>query len=1000
MESFLDGVDIFIGWMSTSLKQTTAAYCDIQTADSHETLVANDGSLLSIIRLSGVTSLVGREEFDKISNGLLNSLQAPMGRPGTSIQFQFTYDKTGVKNRINEILRHAKSTADRLELDLDDLFNEKLTFLSKYCSDESVNMVLWTKPNILTSDQLKKARKDQMKMVKEKNIPPFVNSQNILAAIPDMRETHDSLVKSVANDMQSLGLHAEVLEVHDALYEVRKTVDPLFTDYDWRPSLVGDKIFIKSRKKIRGDISDIMWPSLAKQLLPRDAENLNLRTARVGDQIYASMFIDLFPKEVQTFNQLFQRIKRSNIPWRMSFLIDSDGLDSVKLKSAVSAVLSFTSAQNRLLHDSINLLKYVELNTDDSVVKIRVSFATWAPDSNPKLLKSRAAQLSKAVQGWGSCDLSEVCGDPFAGALSSALAVSSESVATKTIAPLSAVVHMLPLFRPASPWLYGAMLFRSPDGKLWPYQPCSSEQTTWIDVIFARPGSGKSVLANAMNLGLCLSAGIERLPRIAIIDIGPSSSGLISLLQEALPKESQHLAAYYRLQMLPEYSINPFDTQLGCRYPTPQERSFLVNFLTLLATPVGSEKCYDGIADMAGMIVDELYKSSADGASPNRYSQDVDDLLDSILDEIDFIRDQQTTWWEVADALFVSGFVHEAMLAQRHAMPVLADAAAICRTTTVEDLYGKIVAPTGESLVEAFSRMISSAVREYPIISQITQFDIGDARVVSLDLDEVAKTGGDAADRQTAVMYMLARYALARHFYFTEDSVGAIPKSYRQYHRQRITEIREDQKRIVYDEFHRTSKVKAIRDQVIVDMREGRKWKVQIALVSQSLDDFDPVMIEFATSIFIMDSGPEQAIQKTAKIFGLSPTAINALRKYVHGPKEGGGTFLAQFSTKSGMNTQLLTNTLGPIELWAFSTTAEDVNLRNRLYKKIGPKISRRLLAAMYPSGSATRDIEQRMQQLKDDSGGLVDDDRQLGVIESVVDELTKLYQDDISRWT
>ncbi len=45
-----------------------------------------------------------------------------------------------------------------------------------------------------------------------------------------------------------------------------------------------------------------------------------------------------------------------------------------------------------------------------------------------------------------------------------------------------------------------------------------------------------------------------------------------------------------------------------------------------------------------------------------------------------------------------------------------------------------------------------------------------------------------------------------------------------------------------------------MRDQVILDMREGRKWNVQIALISQSLDDFDPVMVEFGTSIFIMDA--------------------------------------------------------------------------------------------------------------------------------------------------
>ena len=124
--------------------------------------------------------------------------------------------------------------------------------------------------------------------------------------------------------------------------------------------------------------------------------------------------------------------------------------------------------------------------------------------------------------------------------------------------------------------------------------------------MYARPGSGKSVLSNAMNLSLALQGGLERLPRIAIIDIGPSSSGLISLLQEALPRSKRHLVSYHRLRMTPDYAVNPFDTQLGCRFPTSLERSFLVNFLTLLATPLGADHPYDGIPDLAGMVVDEI----------------------------------------------------------------------------------------------------------------------------------------------------------------------------------------------------------------------------------------------------------------------------------------------------------------------------------------------------------------------------------------------------------
>ena len=86
---------------------------------------------------------------------------------------------------------------------------------------------------------------------------------------------------------------------------------------------------------------------------------------------------------------------------------------------------------------------------------------------------------------------------------------------------------------------------------------------------------------------------------------------------------------------------------------------------------------YDGVPDMAGLIVDELYKAFDDTANPHIFSAGVEELIDGLLEEIDFVADQQTSWWEVTDALFMAGYAHEASLAQRHAMPVLADIASL-----------------------------------------------------------------------------------------------------------------------------------------------------------------------------------------------------------------------------------------------------------------------------------------------------------------------------------
>lgn len=991
IDPFLDGIDAILAWFSTELKQTVESYCDLETADDTHTLVARDGSLLSVVRIFGVTRLIGQEEFDMIHGGLTQGLQATLKRPGHAVQVYFSYDRDTVKAEIEEILGPAKATSRRLKMDLDDLFAERVNYISRYCAHEELYFVLWTRPYSLSGEQLKRSSKDKLNFIRENKIPPFKGGQNLIAAVPDLRESHASFVRSIVTDLNALNVFCSLLEVHDSVYAIRNSCDQDFTSREWRPVLPGDIIPVHEAKRSSGELSGLMYPPLARQVFPRDAQVLDLRTVRVGDKIYTPIFIDLFPQDLKTFTSLFARTLPTRVPWRISFLIESGGLATLSFKSAMASILSFSSAQNGLIHDAVKLLRNIDVNTDDAVVKLQVSLATWAPEGNLRLLRTRTAELAKAVEGWGTTEVSEVSGDAFAGVASSLLGFTANSVATPSIAPLSDVVYMLPFTRPASAWAYGALLLRSPDGKPWAYQPGSAQQTTWIDLMYARPGSGKSVLSNAINLALCLSGGIMRLPRIAIVDIGPSSSGLISLLKEALPPDIRHYVAYHRLRMTPDFSINPFDTQLGCRRPSPQERGFLVNFVTLLATPLGAERPYDGVSDMAGLVVDEMFSALSDSGKPHPYTQGLEPMVDDILSEIGFVFDDKTTWWEVTDALFLAGFYHQAMLAQRYAMPLLADAAAICRTQVIEDLYGQVKAPTGEPLIQAFSRMISSAIREYPILSNITRFDIGDARIVSLDLDEVAKSGGDAAERQTAVMYMLARYSLARHYYLTEDALTDIPEAYREYHRQRISEIREDSKRIVYDEFHRTSKARAVRDQVILDMREGRKWNVQIALISQSLEDFDPVMVEFGTSIFIMDAGPEQSIKRSTEIFGLSETARVALKTRVHGPREGGATFLAQFATKQGMNTQLLTNTLGPIELWAFSTTAEDARLRNKLYTKLGPKEARRVLANLFPSGSVKGLIEARLAMIKE-AQGVIAEGSNLSIADQLLEEILEAY--------
>ena len=153
VDSFFEGVDVFFAWLSSSLKQTTESYCDLETADSPTVLVNHDGSLLSVIKIDGVAALAGAEEFDRLVEGLTNAFQGAMSRPGHVLQVYFSHDKQNIKKAIQDIYAPAEATEKRLDLSLDDLFNERVDYLSQYCSDETLYFVLMTRPFNLPPDQ-------------------------------------------------------------------------------------------------------------------------------------------------------------------------------------------------------------------------------------------------------------------------------------------------------------------------------------------------------------------------------------------------------------------------------------------------------------------------------------------------------------------------------------------------------------------------------------------------------------------------------------------------------------------------------------------------------------------------------------------------------------------------------------------------------------------------------------------------------------------------------
>jgi intracellular multiplication protein IcmB len=860
---------------------------------------------------------------------------------------------------LDRLMRTNRSAVRALDLDLEDLLTERRRHLVRYTAHEDMYFVLWTRPSALSKNE----RERSLKSRRDKKWVPARNAQFPMLALDALRTRHKSYVASILGALEEIAMKAQVVDVHDALAAVRMSLYPQFGHEDWRANLPGDPLLPRAPHSRGRDASEVLWPPLRSQICTGDATIVSNSIVQIGNLLWGAVDMTLAPAEPSPFPQLLSRLIDNDIPFRVSFLIESAGAHGTAFQTFAAAVLGFSNEVNRQIRESLKALQL--LAQSEPVVKMRISISTFAPANNRPLMETRLSSVLQAVEAWGYSQATFHGGDPLEATLSSVLGIACASTAPPAIAPFREVVKMLPWQRASSPFNDGSVLFRSSDGRLWPYQSGTSLTTTWFDLIFAQPGSGKSVLMNAMNLGTILSAGISRLPFIAILDIGPSSSGLISLIRDALPLERRHEAVHVRLRMTPEYAINPLDTQLGCRFPLIEERSYLTELLALLCTPPGQAP-YDGMMQLCGLCVDEMYRWRSDtGANTEArsYLVRVESLVDDALEKYDIHLPQDPYWWDVVDALFDKGAYHEAMLAQRHAVPTLVDAVTAARRPQIRALLeGTQIGASAETVIHAFERMIASAIREFPILASVTRFDLGAARIAAVDLMDVSPQGDELADRQTAIMYMLARHVLIRSWWMGTDALRTVPERYRVYHEARLRDIRETPKRLCFDEFHRTSRTGAVRAQVVRDVREGRKWGVQIVLASQLLDDFSKDMVDLATGVWICGTAvSDRAIAETAERFGLSETARWVMRYRLTGPRASGAPVLLLLSTNEGRYEQHLINTLGPIELWALSTSSEDVDLRNRIYVALGAGRARQILARTFPGGSARQEIRRRV---------------------------------------
>lgn len=937
--------------------------CPLETSADEYTLITSAGDLVSVFQVDGVYEQVSAHELIRKLEILEVLLNGVLEYPYHEIQWVQARTKRMAEDVFADYRDQAISAADSIGLDkeyVETLIDEHIGTLRPDLLGETGYLVLITRNDILPPSVLKRAKHQDAQILKKIKTKKFSSSeQSLFGGYKDMLEPHRSQAQVIANKLRlpPLNFVIQPLKKHAIVRMIARLHNPEIFDKNWQPRLPGDPLPIR---RFPGRPVRNYHPTIERQVFRGEMQNSGA-VCKVGSKWHGPVYVYIPPKKAESFNELVRQIPKE-IEWRLSISLlggKNRWLGKVKNRRFWTSLIKLlNSSHNTPILDSADTL--IELTRmGEQLCGIRIA-ATVIADTKEVAIKQQAILL-RALQSWGFCDAALEEGFPLYLDTESLPAMDNGRVAPVMIAPLQESTFMLPMARPASPWRgTGLTLFHTLQMTPYEYREGGSKQSYSVALLFAQPGSGKSVMINLLNLASCLSPGQSRLPRIVILDIGKSSWGLINLLKAMLPDDRKHEAEAYAMRDSREFAINPFDTLLGVRGPVASEKAFLLNFITLLLTPSGKDEVPQLVAELSSALIAEAYRYYSE-KSPKRYEPDLEDRVDRLLtqypDLVELSSKNRLTWWEIVDRFMADEHYTEAGLAQRHAVPLLPDLPQVLsESRTIQDTYGK-----KEDLLQMTQIMLESAIRDYPILTEPTRFNPSSARVVALDLMDAAKSSTGYERKRAGLMYMLGRHALAREFYYDETVAEHFTPAARKYHMERLRRERTSIKRIVFDEYHRTSALESVRGQVITDAREARKFNVQIVLASQLYEDFGSDLQELASTLMVLKADSEKTRKKLIENFSMNEAASYALRHHVHGASSQGASFLLWSRLKDRSFTQTLVSRIGPMMLWAFSTTPEDAALRERLADLVGHKRALEILGKAIPGASIQGEIEKML---------------------------------------
>jgi intracellular multiplication protein IcmB len=943
-------------FFSRTLSLTAYDLCDLQAVeDDQKTFVTADGFYCSALRLEGALQYLGELSHPEAVEKMTQRLSSLWKEPGRQIQVVYVQDpEAGADYESDKQLNQLLGSAKRLNLNIDPIIKERRALWKGKVFHENCVVIVKTSLASLSRTEQEKATKET------RRLPYAKHAQDPGRAYTRLLGKHKSFVRTLE---QAMGAACVISEVD--VQELARMINTFITgryDDEFRLKLSqnGKRVVpprLQDSAKTPGDPSCAMQPPFAHQFFTQRPEEVadEPSLVRIHNRYIAPIQIETWSDLPEQFNELVSRVGR-RFPFAVSFTFQTgkDQLSSFLNKSWRMAKLAeIFNKSNKEQAAAAKVLKdYLASNTSNGVLGHMAMF-TWGSDKEQAL--SRKEELSAAATAWCGVRPVEYLDDPVGLWIECIPGLARKPVSIPSAIRLEDAFTYLPIDRPATFFKEGSMPLFSTDYKFMPFRMGASFQRTWNNNWFAPPGSGKSVGIFGSCLSLLLNEENRQVPRQVFLDIGHAGTGLVKLFKAIFGPENAHRAQHFTLRNDGSTFINPFDTMTCNRKPTQQEKQDITAMLSIIfSTEDGADSKF--IELLIPDLINKAYELRSDHGNgkndPHQYKKHVVPEIDQRLEQGDIKLEDSPYWWEVADQLLYKEEYLLANRATRQAVPLLRDLnIIIAQDDDIKRKYAD-VAINGQPILDYIRLFTESYVTNIQLLSAPTNFDATDTDLIIFNLQEVVNTDDAAGRKVSAAMFLLAMIAGAREFFQTPDVVDSPDFSsdpaIKSYHRERIRRNFATKRHLVLDEYHVFNQVPSLDDRIIKYRRIGRKNNTIITLATQFDYHVTPEQRAIATNTFFMSADDKAKMLDRQSRYKFSDDILNfAMREQV-----GPGTMLHFAEKKESTTWQVCRDMKGPLELWAFSSTSDDIDLRTSLEERVGFWEACTILSKEFPGGS------------------------------------------------